>query len=301
MAFEVSAVPNDITNSAAATWGALKAEIGADFDTCDANASLLEDALQLAALNAFGPAVLPGTPASFLTGAGTATWTLASGTIACIPKGSAGSYTGAVIVKLTANLTQGVTVDATNFVWLRILGNGTCDLVVNGSSTPPDNCVLVGYASGGATIGTITQAPVLSRALHRPYALTFGAFTANATVMSAEIIPMTMAYPGSVKEISLIWNTASGAAPSDADGTMTIQVYKRTAAGVEKALLAAAQSVESAVLTVTTPALTGTSADLVFAKGDCLYAKAVNNSAAIDNNTNNVTALVHLADDGAKY
>lgn len=301
MAFEVSSVPHDISTSAAALWGDLKTEIGPNFDTVDANFAILEQSSQLQALNAFGPAVLPGTPASYLTGAGTATWTLASGTVACIPKGTFGSYTGAVVVKTTSALTQGVTGDAINYVWLRILADGTCDLVVNGSSSPPDDCVLVGYATGGATIGSITQMPIVSRAVHRPLVLTFAAFTANSTVLSLEILPLSRAYMGTVQQIDMVWNTADGNAPSDADGVMTVQVYKRTAAGVEKALLASAQSVESGVLTVVSPALTATTADLTFAKGDMLYAKATNDSAAIDNNTSNVTVIVHIADEGGKY
>lgn len=301
MGFEISEVPNDISVSAAPTWGLLKSDLGANFDTLDANGVILEASAQLQALCVFGPSVLPGTPETFLTGAGTSTWTLAAGTVACIPKGSFGAYSGAVVVKTPSDLMQGCTADATNYVWLRLLSDGTCDLVVNGSSSPPANCLLLGRASGGGTIGTIIQAPVFSRAMHRPCALTFGAFTASATVMSNEIIPMTPDYLAVVKEISYIWNTANGADPSDADGTMTFQVYKRLAAGTEVALLAAPASVEGPVLTTGNSALISTTADLVFAKGDCLYAKATNDSAAIDNNTTNLTVLVHLSDGSDKY
>lgn len=289
-------VPNDIANSSAATWGELMSEIGENFDTSDSNATLMDWATRKGLLEALGPCLLPGTPSTFLTGNGTATWTLASGTIAAVPQGSSPDYDGLVLVELDEDLTQGATTSATNYVWLKqASGTGVRSLVVTTSATVPDDCIFVGSAAVTTTIGTITQAKVRAtrHANSRMVCMPLPAFGANATT-HGPIIPMASGRPVSVAKVALSCETV----PSDADGACTCMLVARNpTTDTERDLLASAIDCESIVTMETAQGtLTSTAADLVIEADETVYAELVNDSAVIDANWTNAVLTLWLED-----
>jgi len=150
--------PNNIATSSAATWGQLKAEIQANFAAGQDNDFLLDAMVRLLTLEVIGPQLLPLSPTPCVTGVGTMTFTVAAGTAAIVPQGSAGAYTGAVPVRLSAALTQGAIANATNYVWLRQTPAGVRDLVVTTSAAAPDHAVRLATAQVGASqITSITE------------------------------------------------------------------------------------------------------------------------------------------------
>ena len=157
-------LPYNIATSSAATWGQLKSQIGANFGITQENDSELDLMVQILALEVIGPQLLPSSPTPCVTGVGTMTFTVASGTSATVPQGASGSYTGVVPVRLTSQLTQGAITNATNYVWLRQKPDGTRDLVVTTTNTPPDHSLLIATATVGATqISAITERTRWSR------------------------------------------------------------------------------------------------------------------------------------------
>lgn len=160
----IKSLPYNIATSSAATWGQLKAQIGANFGITQENDGALDLMLQILALEVIGPQLLPSSPTPCVTGVGTLTFTVASGTSATVPQGASGNYTGVVPVRLSAQLTQGAVASATNYVWLRQKPDGTRDLVVTTSSAPPDHSLLIATATVGATqISAITERTRWSR------------------------------------------------------------------------------------------------------------------------------------------
>ncbi len=157
-------LPYNIATSSAATWGQLKAEIGADFGVTQENDQALATALLQLALETIGPQLLPSSPTPCVVGVGTMTFTVVAGTAATVPQGASGNYTGVVPVRLSAQLTQGAVASATNYVWLRQKPDGTRDLVVTTTNTPPDHSLLIATATVGASqISSITERARWSR------------------------------------------------------------------------------------------------------------------------------------------
>lgn len=154
--------PNNISTDSAATWGVLKTHIGANSDQLWANDQTIWQTAQYVCLMALGPSILPGSPAALVTGVGTATFGVANGVIACVPQGSIGAYTGAVIVVTSAVGSQAAVLSATNYVWLQSDPTLAAPaLIINTTSVPPANSVLLATALVGAsTITSITQQPI---------------------------------------------------------------------------------------------------------------------------------------------
>jgi hypothetical protein len=153
-----SPLPNNIYTGTYTTFGALQLAIKQNDDAHLANALLLDEQRQLITWNTFNAALLAGTPATYLTGDGTGTYTLAIGTVASVPVGVSGAHTKAVIVILAAALTAGAGAGTLDRLYLRQLPTtGVQDLVVvTDSAAVPNNSLYIGHAdTSGGVIGTI--------------------------------------------------------------------------------------------------------------------------------------------------
>ena len=106
MALTYTALPNDIRNWPVGTNAELWVDIGENFEVSEDNDDWTQDQVEWTAFSSVGASVLPGTTASFLTGVGTATFSLAEGTRVCVPQGTYGSETRAAIVETGAVITQ---------------------------------------------------------------------------------------------------------------------------------------------------------------------------------------------------
>ena len=166
-------IPNAIGSSSAATWGALKTEIGADFTAAKSNDDWLNAIAEREISQAIGPngALLPGTTIPHLSGGGTAIFTLAANTVAAIPMTTTEHGGRAVIVETAAALTQGVSATGVHYVWLTRSATGVLSLTVTTVAGVVADSVYLGKANvtlpaAEYVIGTISQ-PIPGRTRRR--------------------------------------------------------------------------------------------------------------------------------------
>ena len=241
MALTYTALPNDIRNWPGGTNAELWVDIGENFEVSEDNDDWTQDQVEWTAFSSVGASVLPGTTASFLTGVGTATFSLAEGTRVCVPQGTYGSQTRAAIVETSAVITQGAAGAGTNYVYLvRTPATGALALSVTTSATPPANATRLASAvvsdSGGLNIDSIALAPIATKAV--PIVIALPGFVQNTT--QKVVVPMVTGRPVAVQAMAL----ACDAVP--AGGSLTVDVKAKISGGAARSLLAQPEPADAA-------------------------------------------------------
>jgi hypothetical protein len=277
MALTYTALPNDIRNWPGGTNAELWVDIGENFEASEDNDDWTQDQVEWTAFSSVGASVLPGTTANFLTGVGTATFSLAEGTRVCVPQGTYGSQTRAAIVETSAVITQGAAGAGTNYVYLvRTPATGALAMSVTTSATPPANATRLASAvvsdSGGLNIDSIALAPIVTEAT--PIVIGLPGFVQNST--TKVVVPMATARPVAVQSMAI----ACDAVP--AGGTLTVDVKAKTSGGATRSLLAAAMNPETLVtLTGSQLTLTATTADLSIADTETIIVECAASDAPV--------------------
>jgi len=277
MALTYTALPNDIRNWPGGTNAELWVDIGENFEVSEDNDDWTQDQVEWTAFSSVGASVLPGTTASFLTGVGTATFSLAEGTRVCVPQGTYGSQTRAAIVQTTAVITQGAAGAGTNYVYLvRTPATGALALSVTTSATPPANATRLASAvvsdSGGLNIDSIALAPIATKAV--PIVIALPGFVQNTT--QKVVVPMVTGRPVAVQAMAL----ACDAVP--AGGSLTVDVKAKISGGAARSLLAAVKDAETLTsLTGAQLTLTATTADLSIAASETIIVECAASDATV--------------------
>jgi len=277
MALTYTALPNDIRNWPGGTNAELWVDIGENFEASEDNDDWTQDQVEWTAFSSVGASVLPGTTANFLTGVGTATFSLAKGTRVCVPRGTYGSQTRAAIVETTAVITQGAAGAGTNYVYLvRTPATGALALSVTTSATPPANATRLGSAvvsdSGGLNIDSIALAPIVTEAV--PIVIALPGFVQNST--TKVVVPMVTGRPVTVQAMAL----ACDAVP--AGGTLTVDVKAKISGGVARSLLTEVKDAETlTTLTGAQLTLTATTADLSIAATETIIVECAASDAPV--------------------
>ena len=277
MALTYTALPNDIRNWPGGTNAELWVDIGENFEASEDNDDWTQDQVEWTAFSSVGASVLPGTPASFLTGIGTATFSLAKGTRVCVPQGTYGSQTRAAIVETSAVITQGAAGAGTNYVYLvRTPATGALAMSVTTSATPPANATRLASAvvsdSGGLNIESIALAPIVTEAT--PIVIGLPGFVQNST--TKVVVPMVTGRPVTVQAMAL----ACDAVP--AGGTLTVDVKAKISGGVARSLLTEVKDAETlTTLTGAQLTLTATTADLSIAATETIIVECAASDAPV--------------------